>query len=94
MGKAVAKVYRALRSTRDGRYSFLLVGFTAEFIESSCSIQCLHAPEVHSGSDSCSGLGRVVVDADGTFEEVPVRIIDSRDQVLQCKTMRLVKVLW
>ena len=36
----------------------------------------------------------LVVDADGTFEEGLVRIMDSRDQVLQGKTMRLVKVLW
>ena len=36
----------------------------------------------------------LVVDIDGTFEEVPVRIMDSRDQVFQCKTVRLVKVLW
>ena len=36
----------------------------------------------------------VTVDNDGTFEEGPVRIMDSRDQVLRCKTVRLVKVLW
>ena len=30
----------------------------------------------------------------GTFEEGPVRILDRWDQVLQCKTIRLVKVLW
>ena len=38
--------------------------------------------------------GELVVDANGTFEEGPVRIMDSRDQVLRRKTMRLVKVLW
>ena len=38
--------------------------------------------------------GEVIVDIDGTFEEGPVRILDSRDQVLQRKTVRLVKVLW
>ena len=38
--------------------------------------------------------GELVVDADGTFEEGPVRIMDSRDQVLRSKTVRLVKVLW
>ena len=38
--------------------------------------------------------GELMVDADGTFEEGPVRIMDSRDQVLQSKTVRLVKVLW
>ena len=39
-------------------------------------------------------LGGNVVDTDGTFEEGLVCIMDSRDHVLQCKTMRLVKVLW
>ena len=37
--------------------------------------------------------GEIEVDTDGTFEEGPVCIIDSRDQVLRCKTVRLVKVL-
>ena len=36
----------------------------------------------------------ITVDTDGTFEEGQVRILDSWDQVLQCKTVRLVKVLW
>ena len=38
--------------------------------------------------------GELVVDADGTFEEGPVRIMDSCEQVLRGKTVRLVKVLW
>ena len=38
--------------------------------------------------------GRIVVDTDRIFEEGPVRIMDSRDQVLRHKTVRLVKVLW
>ena len=38
--------------------------------------------------------GGIVVDTYGTFEEGPVRIMNSRDQVLRCKTVRLVKVLW
>ena len=38
--------------------------------------------------------GELVVDADGTFEEGPLRIMDSREQVLHGKTVRLVKVLW
>ena len=37
--------------------------------------------------------GELVVDADETFEEGPVRIMDSQEQVLRRKTMRLVKVL-
>ena len=38
--------------------------------------------------------GELVVDVDGTFEEGFMRIMDSEDQVLRCKTVRLVKVLW
>ena len=38
--------------------------------------------------------GELVVDANGTFEEGPVRIMDNREQVLRGKTVRLVKVLW
>ena len=38
--------------------------------------------------------GEITVDTYGTFKEEPVRILDSRAQVLQCKTVRLVKVLW
>ena len=38
--------------------------------------------------------GELVVDTDRTFEEGPVRIIDSRDHILRCNTVRLVKVLW
>ena len=38
--------------------------------------------------------GELLVDADGTFEEGPVRIMDSRKQVLRGKPVRLVKVLW
>ena len=38
--------------------------------------------------------GGIDVDTNGTFEEGPVRIMDSRDQVLRCKIVRLVKVLW
>ena len=38
--------------------------------------------------------GEIEVDTDVTFEEEPVCIMDSRDQVLRRKTMRLVRVLW
>ena len=37
--------------------------------------------------------GELVVDVDETFKEGPVRIMDSREQVLCGKTVRLVKVL-
>ena len=37
---------------------------------------------------------QIEVDTNGTFEEGPVCIVDSRDQVLRLKTVRLVLVLW
>ena len=39
-------------------------------------------------------LGQIKVDTDGTFEEGPVCILDSRDQVLRRKTVRLLRVLF
>ena len=38
--------------------------------------------------------GEIEVDTDGTFKEGLVCILDSRDQVLRRKTVRLVRVLW
>ena len=38
--------------------------------------------------------GQIEVDTDETFEEGQVCILDSRDQVLRRKTVRLVRVLW
>ena len=38
--------------------------------------------------------GEIEVGTDETFEEGPVCIMDSRDQVLRRKTVRLVRVLW
>ena len=38
--------------------------------------------------------GQIEVDTDGTFEEGLVCILDSRDQVLRRRTVRLVRVLW
>ena len=38
--------------------------------------------------------GHIEVGTDGTFEEGPVCILDSRDQVLRRKTVSLVRVLW
>ena len=37
---------------------------------------------------------QIEVDTDGNFEEGPMCILDSRDQVLRGKTIRLLRVLW
>ena len=38
--------------------------------------------------------GEITIKTYGTFEEGPMRILDSRDKVLRRKIVRLVKVLW
>ena len=38
--------------------------------------------------------GEIEVDTDETFEKGPVCIMDSQDQVLRRKTVRLMRVLW
>ena len=38
--------------------------------------------------------GEITVDTNGTFKEGPVLILDSQDQVLRRKNVRLVKILW
>ena len=38
--------------------------------------------------------GEIEVDTDETFEEGPVCIMDSQDQILRRKTVRLVRMLW
>ena len=38
--------------------------------------------------------GQIEGDTDGTFEEGPMCIVNSRDQILRRKTVRLVRVLW
>ena len=38
--------------------------------------------------------GQIEIDTYGTFKEGPMCILDGRDQVLRCKTVRLVRLLW
>ena len=57
MGEAIAEIHRALRDTREGGHSCVLIGITTEFMGCPRGIPFLHAPEVHSISNSCSGLG-------------------------------------
>ena len=50
-------------------------------------------PKYTSGPAHVVDWGQIEVDTDGTFEEGPVCILDSCDQVLRRKTVRLVRVL-
>ena len=38
--------------------------------------------------------GDLVINKDITYEELPICVLDTRDQVLRGKTIPLVKVLW
>ena len=58
------------------------VSVTAQHVRCPRGVSLLHAPEIYSRSSSCGGLGAVEVDTDGTFDEGPVCIVDSCDQVL------------
>ena len=73
------------------------MGFTAKLVKCSCGIPCLHVSMLQEYTPDPTHVvdwGKLVVDADRTFEEGPVHIMDSRDHVLYSKTVRLVKVLW
>ena len=82
-GKANAEIYQVLQGTQDGRYNCLPVGVTTKLIGCSCGISCLHAPKYTPDPTHVVDWGEFIVDADGTFEEGPVRIMDSREQVLR-----------
>ena len=77
------------------------VGTVAYQLDLSPSMSCVH--EVFHVSmlrkytpdpSHVVDWGEITIDTDRTFEEGPVHIMDSRDQVLRHKTMRLVKVPW
>ena len=91
--EAIAEVRGTFRDTREGRHCSVPVGFTAKHVRCLGGISRLHAPEVHSRSNSCSGLGDIEVDTNETFEEGLVCVVDSQNQVLRRKTVRLVRVL-
>ena len=93
MWEAITEVYWTFRDTREDRHRSVLVGVTAQHVRCPHGVSRLHAPEVHSDPAHVVDWGQIEVDTDGTFEEGPVCIVDSHDQVLRRKTVRLVKVL-
>ena len=92
--KSYADVYRAFRDTREGRHCCVPVGFTPSMsgVHEVFHVSILrkYTPDPTYVED----WGQIEVDTDGTFEEGLVCILDSRDQVLRCKTVSLVRVLW
>ena len=94
MREAIAEVYWALRDTREGRYCSVPVGVTARM---SSVHEVFHVSMLRRYTPDPAHVvdwGEIEVDTDGTFEEGPVCIKDSWDQVLRRKTVRLVRVLW
>ena len=90
MREAIAEVYWTFRDTREDRHRSVPVGVTTQHVRCPRGIPRLHAPEVYSRSAHMVDWGQIEVDTNGTFEEGPVCILDSRDQVLRRKTVRLV----
>ena len=78
-GKLSPRFFRTLRDTRKGRHCSMPVGFTAQHVKCPRGISRLHTPEVYSKSSHVVDWGKIEVDTDGTFEEGPVCIMDSRD---------------
>ena len=93
MRKAIAKVYRALRDTREGGHSCISLALSPSL---SSVHEVFHVSMLRYTPDPTHVVdwGELIVDTDGTFEEGPTSIMDSRDQVFRRKTVRLVKVLW
>ena len=94
MREVIAEVRWAFRDTREGRHCCVPVGVTAQHVRCPRGISRLHAPEVYSDPAHEVDWGQTEVDTEGTFEEGPVCNLDSRDQFLRRKTVRLVRVLW
>ena len=94
MGKVVVKVYRPFeileRVSTIAYWLALLPSLSCVYTVFHVSMLWKYTPYLTHVVD----WAEFIVDMDGTFEEGMVCIMDNRDQVLQSKTIRLVKVLW
>ena len=78
-----------------GRALYVPVSVTAQHVRCPRGVSRLHAPDIFTPDPThVVDWGQIEVDTDGTFEEGPVYIVDSRDRVLRRKTVGLVRVLW
>ena len=92
-GEANAEGYRPLRDTREGGHSWLSIDATIELLGVHEVFHVSMLRKYTPGPAQVVDWGEITTDTDRTFEEGPVRIMDSWDQVLRCKTVQLVKVL-
>ena len=71
------------------------VSVTTQHVRCPRGVSRLRAPDIYTPDPAhVVDWGQIEVDTDGTFEEGPVYIVDSRYQVLRRKTVRVVRVLW
>ena len=83
MREAIAVVYWAFQDTREDRHFCVTVSVTAQHVRCPRGVSRLHAPDIYTPDPAhVVDWGQIEVDTDGTFEEGPVCIVDSRDQVL------------
>ena len=83
MREAIAEVYWAFQDTREDRHFYITVSVTAQHVRCPRGVSRLHAPDIYTPDPAhVVDWGQIEVDTDGTFEEGPVCIVDSRDQVL------------
>ena len=92
--EANAEVYWAFRGTRNGRH---ICNWLALPPSLSGVHEVFHVFMLRKYTQDPTHVvdwGGIIFDTNGTFEEGQARILDSRDHVLQRKTVGLVKVLW
>ena len=93
-GGSYLKIHQALQDTREGGYSCYRLALPPSL---SSVHEVFHVSMLRKYTPDLTHVvdwGELVVDVDGTFEEGPVHIMESREQVFRRKTVRLVKVLW
>ena len=94
MREVIAEVYWTLRDTREGRHCSVPISIPPcmSGVQEVFHVSMLrrYTPDPADVVD----WGEIEVDTDGTFEEGPMCIMNSREQVLRRKTVRLVRVLW
>ena len=90
----IAEVYWTFRDTREGRHLCVPVSVTAQHDRCHEVFHVSMLREYTPDPAHVVDWGQIEIDTDGTFEEGPVCIVDSHDQVLRRKTVRLVRMLW
>ena len=94
MREAIAEVHWTFQDTREGRHLCVPVSVTAQHVRCPRVFHVSMFRKYTPDPAHVVDWGQIKVDTDGAFEDGPMCILDSRDQVLRRKTVRLVLVLW